>query len=348
MKLLKSVSDQSLPEKFQHKRSNTSNKPESQIFVIPEERTSIKKINHAHTESHPNFKPTSISKVSFSNSVLGGVDAIPPSRCFENSKSSNIRGSNHKSHDQGPSSRAYKSSSSPIPENRFSSISDHFEGIYRKSEEITKYFSHECYHIGHRNAVTSVVFLQGRPFSAGSDYNIISWPRLDPVFQVQGQRINPVSVQQAHPRRIACLETVGGNILISAASHNRIKLWSLQRELVLVGSLDSLEATTNALVAASQRTLLSGGSEGTTKVWDIETRKLAKTYPEHSKSITSLVQIEPSTFLSGSNDCSIKLCDIRTSRSIAMFPHSGPVEAMVMWDDFYFYSAAEVVRVRGI
>ena len=348
MKLLKSVSGQSIQHKIQHRRSNTSNKPENKIFVIPEERSSINKINHAHTESHPNFNPASLSKVSFSRSILGGMDPLAPSRCINNSKSSNDRSSVHKSHDRALSSRVYKLSSSPIPELRFPSTSDPVEVIYRKSEEIPKYFSHECYHIGHRNSVSSVAFLQGRPFSAGSDYNIISWPRLDPVFQIHGQKINPISLQRAHPRRVTSLESVGGNILISAACHSKIKIWSLHRALTLVGTLDSQEPTTNTLMAASQRTLLSGGGQGTTKVWDIETRLLAKSYPEHSKSITSLVQIGPSTFLSGSQDCYSRLCDIRTSRSIAGFRHCGPVEAMIVWNDCYFYSAAEKIRVRGI
>lgn len=328
MKLLKSVSGQSLPEKF-HKRSNTSNKPEekSKIFVIPEEKFGLKKFNHLHTESHPNSKQISLSKSIFDSKVIGFKSVY------------------QKSHERALSSRVYKLSNSPIPELRFPSIGEIGE-LGRRSVENSRFFMNECVHVGHNNSVNSIVIQQGKPFSAGADYKILTWPRLDPIFQMA--RVSPVSVIQAYGRKVNALETLGGNVIVSCANHSKIKFWTLQRDLALTSTLETSEKNLNTILAASQRTLISGGSEGITKVWDIESKVLARSYSKHSKSIKKIIQLAPSTFLSGSQDSSIFLCDIRTSQSISKFYHNGPVEDIIMWDDCYFYSAADKLRVLFI
>ena len=173
MSLLKSVSGSALPEKIQHKRSNASNKPEGKFFIIPEEKISMKKINHLHTESQPNNRCSSIPKISFSKSTISSSD-VYTSSVYEKSKSINYKAYLKKNHDRALSSRVYKLSNSPIPELRFPSISEYPETISRKSEDGLKYFSTECTHLGHSNTVSSVVFLQGKPFSSSYDYNIIS------------------------------------------------------------------------------------------------------------------------------------------------------------------------------
>ena len=340
MKLLKSVSGPSLSDKNQHKRSNTSNKPEGKIFTIPEERSGSKKTGHLHTESHPNSK---LKNPSFSKSISSSLDQPNPLETIK----SNYKVFSHKSHDRALSSRVYKLSNSPIPELRFPSLSEYPEIFFRKSEELSKILTNECLHWGHKNSVNSIAFLQGRTFTAGSDYNIISWPRLDPIYQLRNQKINPLAIHQAHSRRINTLETIGGNILISAGRQRKIKIWSLSRELNFAGNLDTLEKNTNSILAASQRTLLSGGSEGIIKIWDVETRILAKKYPEHKKPINSIISLSPSTFLCGADDGFIKLCDIRASRSISSYFHNSPVTSILKWDDNCFYSGSNMIRVRN-
>lgn len=344
MNLLKSASGPFLPERLQHKRSNTSNKPES-ISSIPEERSGIKKINHLHTESHPNAKNNNISRLGVSKSQSNNLEISNVQSSLDTNRLMSYKTFGPKHHDRALSSKVTLISNSPIPSARFPSISEYPEAILRKSEELPKYMSNEFIHVGHSNSVNSIALLQGRIFTAGHDYNIITWPRLDPKYQLQSSKINPHSILRAHSRRINALETLGGRILISAGCQNKIHIWSLSRELELSSVINSQEQNTNSLLATSQKTLISGGSEGITKVWDIESKILSKSYSEHNKSINVLSQLNPSIFLSGSEDSSAKLYDLRTSRSLCTYSHSGPVTSIISWDDKCFFSASEKLRV---
>lgn len=347
MNLLKSTSGPFLPDRLHHKRSITSNKPDSIHYIIPEERTGIRKINHLHTESHPNAKVHNISKLGVSKSQSNNLE-ISKIQNLDKNKLLSFKtiGSIH--HDRALSSKVTNIPMSPINSARFPSISEYPEAILRKSEELPKYMSNEFIHVGHTNSINSIALLQGRIFTAGHDYNIISWPRLDPKYQVNMAKINPHSIQRAHSRRINALETLGGRILISAGCQKKILIWSLSRDLELTSIIDSQEQNTNTLLATSQKTLISAGSEGIIKVWDIESRLLSKYYPEHDKSINSVVQINPSVFLSGSDDCTVKLCDLRTSKSICTYMHNGSVTSLISWDDKSFFSASEKLRVKYI
>lgn len=77
--------------------------------------------------------------------------------------------------------------------------------------------------------------------------------------------------------------------------------------MALIGTIPAHEGSVNCLAVPSARTLLSGGSDGYLRVWDVESKKLAKTYEAHDKGLTYICLHDSSTFITSSNDTSLKL-----------------------------------------
>jgi WD40 repeat protein len=232
-----------------------------------------------------------------------------------------------------------------VPELRFPSLG---EAEVCAADEPGRFFAHECVHRGHQNAVSAVCMLQGRAFSAGFDYAIAAWPRLDPSHQLQGQTVGPLSLQTVFARRVHALESLGTSLLVAAGCCPHIKILAANKGLATVSSINALENNTKSILAASARTLISAGGSGVVKLWDIETKTLAKEYPEHRSCVNAIGQMMPSIFVTGSEDGNARLCDIRLNKSVMCFEHREGVKAVLVWDGFSFYAAADGIFVRDI
>lgn len=115
---------------------------------------------------------------------------------------------------------------------------------------------------GHRAAVNTVVGLSGgRVLSGGDDFDLRLWDLAD----------GAVRVLPGHEGKILAIAVDGaGRRAASASWDMRIGLWSLDRPERAPVFLSGHGAGVNDVVfSADGRTLYSGASDGTLRIWDI-------------------------------------------------------------------------------
>ncbi len=83
------------------------------------------------------------------------------------------------------------------------------------------------------------------------------------------------------------------------------------------------------------KTVISAGSDGTIKLWDVTSRTLKKTLSGHTSEVDFLaLSADGKTLASGSKDGTVKLWDVETEADRATLRvHSGGVEALAMTRD---------------
>ncbi|ETO34632.1 hypothetical protein RFI_02458 [Reticulomyxa filosa] len=129
-----------------------------------------------------------------------------------------------------------------------------------------------------------------------------------------------------------------GQYLCSASGDNTIRIWDIETATTLhifkghtreVGCIDfsPLQVNNNnsnntaGIIGGNGYTFCSGSSDGTIRVWDVETLKQLIDFEGHEDIIRSVKYspYEPNTILSGSEDKTVRLWDIRSKKQISVF-----------------------------
>jgi hypothetical protein len=343
MKIFKSSSSPTLPDNQKHKRSNTSNKLIKSKDTVPEEGPGINKINSLHTESHPNTRSVPYLAIgTLKSSVMQKPKEL--SLNMESTKPISYKNFVTKHHDRAFSSRIensiYESDSWLKPQSALSNYSDANKSQVHKESSSFRF-------AGHANSVNCLTFAQGRLFSAGSDYKILAWPRIDPLYVAQGKLVGPSSGFKALARPLRALATCAGRLLVSAGDCRAIKIWSYSRDFDCVQVLKSPDQCTKCLLAAGKQ-ILSAGSSGLVHLWDVEEKCIVKSHPASWAKVNNLVEFSNNLFLSAGNDGVVSLIDFRCIRNVANFTHCEEVNAVLFDKGQSFYSAADKFRVRAM
>ncbi len=87
--------------------------------------------------------------------------------------------------------------------------------------------------------------------------------------------------------------------------------------------------------------LLSGHSNGTIGVWDLDFLELFSNLKEHTSNVTCLTVINNQSFASGSADKTIKIWDSNFKVIITLNHHLASINALVSLDSTYLISASK-------
>jgi WD40 repeat protein len=134
-----------------------------------------------------------------------------------------------------------------------------------------------------------------------------------------------------------------GNTFISGSADQTIKLWdTASGDLIKTFNARSGEANpktyraevNSVAFSPDGRTVISGLSDNTIKLWELTSGNLLKTFKGHSNSVES-VTFSPDgrTFVSGSLDYRVGLWDISKDRPIGTFKHSSIVLSVMFSPD---------------
>lgn len=341
MKMFKSSSSPQLPDYLKHKRSNTSNKLLKNKDLVPEEGAGINKVNCLKVELHPNSRSSAQIFTSGLPVTLNRFQE-KPKEDFEKTKSISFKNFVSKHHDRALSSK--------IGDSVYSSKNDLWlppDSLISKWQRPKPDENLEFFHTGHRNSVNCLAILQGKVFSAGSDYSIIHWPSIDTHLFMQHKAIYPAFSIKGHSRPIRCLIPFNNRNLISSGQQNKLKLWSLNKTLEATLTLTTPDPVTTCLLNTSSQ-LLSAGSAGKVHLWDINSKSIIKSHSASSKGVNGLIEFSHNLFISASNDGKASLIDFRCLRNVANFVHPEEVSCVLRCEDQSFYSAADKLRVRDM
>ena len=115
-----------------------------------------------------------------------------------------------------------------------------------------------------------------------------------------------------------------------------------------------------ALAALSGNRVISGSSDNTLRVWDVETKEIPRTLParnfETKDSLTVLqghhdtvraIVVSNSRVISGSADNTLRVWDVYAGRNISiLYGHQGPVTALTALPDGCIVSGSEDKTLR--
>ena len=342
LKTSQSSSSPTLRDCQSHKRSNTASRLIKSKDKVPEEGPGINKINNLHIESHPS---TRLIPLLTSGTVKSS--ALPKPKVFEislqsiNPISLSSLTSNH--HDRASSSHIANSTNAPAswekPQPAWSTSSQRANKPVFPSQASTFRFA------GHLNSVNSLSFGQNRLFSCGSDYQLLAWPRIDPLYVAHNKTVSPSGSFKALSRPLRALCTCSKRLIVSAGDSEAIKLWRFSSNFECVQVLSSPDPRTKCLLAAGNQ-VLSAGSAGLVHVWDLEVRKIVRSHTAGCKRINTLIEFPNDLFVAGGSDGLASVIDFRCLRSVAKFPHPEDVNALICNEGQSFYSAADKFRVR--
>lgn len=343
-KIVKTSSNLECYQSIHHKRSNTSNKPEEN----PKNFNIFNQI-HYHSDSQPTMKSLFYAnKPLTERQVSKDLQQIVE---FDNFNDVFV-----KKHERALSSRVHK-----INFNQY-----FMEKVRCGDDGLRENYFVPCeyLHEGHRNSVNCVSFIMNKAFSAGSDYNIVAWPRLGNKHQFKSSIITykpttssnpneifqktilkPLNTYRGHSHKIQALESFSNSLLISSGQEQNLRIWNTSQNFKPIQSINSNENSTKCLQSISDQQLLSGSASGNIKLWDINNKFLIKSYTKHNSPVLSLTSITNNTFLSGNQNGTVHLYDTRIPHEISNFSHSAPVTSLTTSDELYFYSASDQLWV---
>ncbi|MBE1282538.1 MAG: c-type cytochrome [Rhodobacteraceae bacterium] len=171
---------------------------------------------------------------------------------------------------------------------------------------------------GHEAAVNVVIPTSTGWISAGDDFSIRSWPSGDVIGQ--------------HKGKVVELAEQDG-LVASASWDGSIGIWQDgQLRYMLAGH----EAGVNAVqISADGKTLYSASTDGTIRVWDLETGQERQQLVRHGFGINELVLNETMGWLAyGAVDGATRIIDLNTGADIADFTlNRRPILALALSPD---------------
>lgn len=332
----KSSSSPTFPEQPSHKRSYTTSKLIKFRDKVLEKGPEINKIHNLNTES--NVKTYSTPFIT--TETLKSPEFLNP-KVFEISLQSANSG-NNKHHGRASSSiienSIYETKPWEKSQPAFSNHSDRLKSKVFPSETSKFRFA------GHLNSVNCLSYAQNRLFSAGSDYQILAWPRIDPLYVAHNKTVSPSGSFKALSRPVRALCTSSKRLVVSAGDSESIKLWKFSINFECVQVLKSPDPCTKCLLA-SETQVLSAGSSGLVHVWDLEASKVVNSHKASNKRINALIEFSNNLIVTGSCDGLATIIDLRCVRNVQSFLHPDAVNALICNEGKSFYSAADKFRV---
>ena len=116
---------------------------------------------------------------------------------------------------------------------------------------------------------------------------------------------------------------------------NDIKVWNVGTGELIHSLSEHSDRVGAVAISSDEKTLVSGGSDGSIIVWSLETGKYKiKNSQAHSSSVNGLaISPDGETFVSGSADGTVKIWDSSLSHQTTLKGHSGSINAMVLSPD---------------
>lgn len=183
--------------------------------------------------------------------------------------------------------------------------------IFGKKE----YLKRESFLYSHKNSVNCIIILNSCIWTAGQDYQVMSYSLPSNNFQLKYRPYNMCQI--IHNKAITGMATTNNDCLLTSSLDKTVKLWEVSDKLTKIQTFKH-KSPVKSLTSISNF-YISGTTDSTLHIWDMEKNTSIIDYKEHRKPVNYIESLKINTFLSGSSDCSIKLWDYRSERSISSF-----------------------------
>jgi WD40 repeat protein len=205
-----------------------------------------------------------------------------------------------------------------------------------------EYLGKEAVLYSHKNSVNSLLVTGSVIWTAGQDYQVISWNM--PGSQ-RNLNKNIASCQIVHKRPISGMVLTSKECILTSSLDKTVKLWGVADKLIKFQTYPHSSPVQSLSTAGTS--FISGTSDSNLNIWDLEKKKQVNRYEEHSKPVTFIENLKLMTFLSASSDCSVKLWDLRSERSLSTFSaHTEGVSCLKTLDPNTFLSGSPDKTVK--
>ncbi len=176
---------------------------------------------------------------------------------------------------------------------------------------------------GHADEAKAVIMLpDGRVLSADKSGAVIVWKHQRRRWQAS--RIGALLI----PGDVNAMAVAGTHQV--ALAHGASAITVLDPDTGTVRKLRGHEQSTYAVAAGPSSTILSGGSDGTARVWSAATGHCLQVYAKHAADVSALVALDDQLIASGDGDGGVHVWDRGDCRTLAVALLGQPVDRLAI------------------
>jgi WD40 repeat protein len=172
---------------------------------------------------------------------------------------------------------------------------------------------------GHADEVRAVVWMaDGRVVSADKSGTVVVWKQRRQRWQTAGTPAfsgNVYRMAAAGAHQVALARGISGITILDVDTGATRELSGHERSVYTVA-------------AGPPSTVISGGSDGTARIWSVATGQCLRVYREHNSDVSALATLNDRLIASGAGDGSVHIWDRDNGRTLAIALLGQPVDAL--------------------